>query len=109
MAGIMSELGGSFLMTIIHAKNAWPFRPWVVFGAFRRWLWQQFKINHASAAMSDACSNAVSTGITTADHNHILAFCTDEVVANRITMNNLLCISRQKVHRKRNTVGFPVG
>ena len=108
-ARVFSELRFGFFVTVIDTEDTRPFRPWVVVGTFGWWLRQQLKVDHAAATMTEAGSDAVGPGVTTADDDHVLAFGADEVGPQVITVNTLLGVGREEVHREMNALGFATG
>ena len=76
----MTESVNSLFVAIIGLQNLRPLRPGIGFCPFCRGLRHHFQSRHRLTAVPDHRADAVIAGITSADHYHILTFCTDEIL-----------------------------
>src|SRR5512141_565935 len=78
-ARVFTIQSGGFLLAIVDAENARPFRPGIVGRPCVRRPGHDFKLNQALAAVTQGGADAISAGVATADDDDVLAFGGDEV------------------------------
>jgi len=76
---VVAEFFSGFFVSIIAAEDTGPLGPGVVFGAFFWGLVEEFEVDQLRATVSQACSDAIATGIATADNHDPFAFGGDEL------------------------------
>jgi hypothetical protein len=100
---IVTEMSRNFTVSIVRAEDpvecrcqrlqfffGWtmglpgPLRPWIVPASLRWWLGKQLKVGDAPCPMSHGRSNAIVSGISTTDNNHVFALGVDEVVVLKL-------------------------
>ena len=68
---IMSVYCYSLLLAVICLADLWPLRPWIVRCPAVWRLWHHLKLDYVYSALTNRCSNAVISCVTTADNKNI--------------------------------------
>ncbi len=93
------ELCRCFFVAVVHSEDLPPFGPRVVGSSFQRRLRNDFKRDQALAAMSQRRADAVGSGITTTDHDHVFIFGTDVVAIGMLRVQQALGVLSEELHR----------
>mmetsp|Transcript_7761 Transcript_7761/g.16106 ORF Transcript_7761/g.16106 Transcript_7761/m.16106 type:complete len:336 (-) Transcript_7761:268-1275(-) len=101
-------------MTVVDSEYTRPLWPRVVGGSFHGWLWHELEICDGFAAMTHRGSDAIRTGVSSTNDNHVLSFCSDPVILfplrlelSFLCQQKLLLVCGKKFHCEINTLQFP--
>lgn len=73
-------MGSDLSVAVIRTEDTWPLGPWVVTPTASWRLGQQLEVGDGLRAVTHRGSDAIVSGVTTANNNDILALCADVVV-----------------------------
>ena len=103
-AWVVPELLRSFFMSVVGTENPRPLWPWVIRSTVIRWTIEKFEVHQLAATVSQACADAIATGITTSDDNNAFTFRGDELAVGMLAVEQARCVCRQEFHCEVNTI-----
>src|SRR5690606_32247662 len=80
-----------------------PLRPWIIFSAFFRRLYQKLNLSHTARALAIGSTHAVRSGITTANYHDVLAGGYNIARKNPVASYSFVLLG-EKLHCEVNTV-----
>ena len=105
----MSIDRNGFFLAVIGLADLRPFGPGIILCSFVRCLGHHLDLGHRFCSVTDGGSNAVITGITAADDNHIFPLGLHIFFIFKIRIQKASGIGFQKIHRKIDSLGISAG
>mmetsp|Transcript_7711 Transcript_7711/g.15990 ORF Transcript_7711/g.15990 Transcript_7711/m.15990 type:complete len:526 (-) Transcript_7711:674-2251(-) len=100
LAWVLAVLVDRLRVAIVHPEDARPLRPRVAWRA-RVWrLREQLQVGDAGGAVAGAGADAVGAGVTTTNHNDVLAGRVNVVAVGELRVQQALGVGMEEVHRK---------
>ncbi len=106
---VLAEVHRNLRVAVVGTKDARPLWPRVVATAEHRRLGQQLKVRDGLRAVAHRGTDTVVTGVTTTDHDDILALRADVVAVLELGVEERLGVELQGLHREVDAVDLAVG
>ncbi len=106
LTGIVAKHRRCFFLAIVEAVHFGPLGPGIVRGPFRGWFGQNLELDQAATLMTDRCAHTIRAGITTTNHNDVLALCRD-VVAILLLVEQGLGVVMEEFHCEMDSFEVP--